>query len=70
MRWMRNQLIKFLKSCHILELINSNFKFVNGDSSSGKIAIENSLQPEILQREMHNEITPSLIKYLSRKTNI
>ena len=70
MGWMRNQLIKYLKLYHILELIDTNFKFVNDDSSSEKMAIENSLQPEISQREKHNEITPSLIKSLSRKTNI
>ena len=70
MGWMRNQLIKYLKSCHILELIDNNFKFVNDDSSSWKMAIENSLQPEIPQREKYNEITPSLIKSLSRETNI
>ena len=51
MEWMRNQLIKYLKLYHILELIVNNFKFINDDSSSGKMAIENSLQPEISQRE-------------------
>ena len=70
MGWMRNQLIKYLKSCQILELIDNNFKFINDDTSSGKMAIENSEQPKILQREKNNEITSSLIKSVSRETNI
>ena len=70
MGWMRNQLVSYLKSWHIIELIDNNFKFLNEDSNSGKAAIENSLPPEIPQRAKHSEISLSLIKSLWRETNV
>ena len=70
MGWMRSQLIHYLKSWHILELIENNYKFTNEEAASGKTAIENSLPPEIPQRTKYNEITQTLIKSLSRESNV
>ena len=62
MNCMKNIFLKYLKECHVTELIENNFKFPDEDASSSKVAIENSLPPEIPSRPKVDSITTSLIK--------
>ena len=70
MGWMKNQLLSYLKYWHVSELIENNFKFPDEDATSSKTAIENNLPPEIPTRTKYDVITPSLIKTISRETDI
>lgn len=63
----KNLLSKFLRSCHIQELIDNNFKFPEEDNTV-KTAIEDSLPPEIPNRTKYDEITEDLIQTYARET--
>ena len=67
---MKNVFINYLKSCHVLELVDNNFKFPEDDANSSKAAIENSLPPEIPDRSKIDSITTSVIKSSSRENNL
>lgn len=73
-RWdmscMKNILLKYLEECHVSELIQNNFKFPDEDANSSKVAIENSLPPEIPSRPKIDSITTSLIKSWTRENNL
>lgn len=62
MACIKSVLMKFLKSCHLQELIENNFKFPDEDSSNSKTAIENSLPPDIPNRTKFDEINEDVIK--------
>ena len=66
---MKNKLLNYLKYCHVAELIDNNFKFLDEDTS-GKTAIENNLPPEIQERNKFDVIIPSLMRALARETDM
>jgi Leucine-rich repeat (LRR) protein len=69
MGWMKKVFLDYLKSWHVSELIENNFKFPDEESKSSRTAIENSLPPEIPNRPKFETITQSLIKSWTRETN-
>ena len=54
---LKNLLLKYLKSCHVDEFIENNFKSPEENSTSGKEAIENNFPPEIPPRQKVDAIT-------------
>lgn len=67
---MKNVFLKYLKNCHVVELIDNNFKFPDEEVTSSKAAIENSLPPEIPTRPKIDSIKTSTVKSCARETNL
>ena len=59
---MKSLFVKYLKSCHVSELIENNFKFPEEEGKSNKTAIENSMPPVIPTRPKVDEITSLVVK--------
>ena len=66
---LKRPLHSFMNLCHIQELIENKYEFVE-DEKTGQTAIENSMPPEIPLRSQIDSITPSVIVNISRERNL
>lgn len=55
--------------CHIKELMDNYYEFVEDDQNSAQAAIENSMPPDIPVRSQLEEMNESIIKSISRENN-
>ena len=65
---LKRSLHSFMNTCHIQELMDNNYEFVE-DEKTGQAAIENSMPPEIPLRSQLDHITPQIIMNISRERN-
>lgn len=66
---LKRPLHSFLNLCHIQELIENKYEFVE-DEKTGQIAIENSMPPEIPFRTQIDSITKWTITNVSRENEL
>ena len=64
---LKRPLHNFMVTCHIKELMENNFEFVE---DSGAAAVENSMPPEIPMRSQLDGISDDLIRRISRENDI
>lgn len=57
---LKKSLVQFMKSCHIDELMNNQFQFVE-EENNAQSAIENSMPPEIPIRSKIDDITDFIV---------
>jgi len=68
---LKKVLHSFMMSCHIMEMMENNYEFVEDDeTNSGKAAIENSLPPDIPLRSQLDSITLPIIINISRERDV
>lgn len=63
---LKRPLHSFLNLCHIQELIDNKYEFIE-EEKSGQAAIENSMPPEIPFRTQIDSITPRIVTNVSRE---
>lgn len=67
---LKKTLVNFMRSCHIEELLNNQYQFLDDETTnSAQLAIENSMPPEIPIRSKIDEITESIISNVSREND-
>ena len=64
---LKRPLHNFMVTCHIKELMENNFEFLE---DSGATAVENSMPPEIPMRSQLDGISDDLIRRISRENDI
>lgn len=67
---LKKPLVQFMRSCHIEELMNNQFQFLDDEATnSAQLAIENSMPPDIPIRSKIDEITETIIQNVSREND-
>lgn len=67
---LKKTIVNFMRSCHIEELMNNQFQFLDDETTnSAQLAIENSMPPEIPIRSKIDDINDSLVQNVSRETD-
>ena len=65
---LKKTLVSFMRSCHIEELLNNQYQFLDDETTnSAQLAIENSMPPDIPIRSKLDEITETLLQSVSRE---
>lgn len=65
---LKKTLASFMKSCHIEELAQNGFQFLEEEThNSAQLAIENSMPPEIPVRSKIDDITEFIVANVSRE---
>lgn len=65
---LKKTLVNFMRSCHIEELMNNQYQFLDDETTnSAQLAIENSMPPDIPIRSKIDEITESMVQNVSRE---
>jgi Leucine-rich repeat (LRR) protein len=68
---LKKTIVSFMRSCHIEELLNNNYQFLDDEiTNSAQLAIENSMPPEIPIRSKIDEITEGLIVNVCREMEL
>lgn len=59
---LKKTLVNFMRSCHIEELMNNQYQFLDDETTnSAQLAIENSMPPDIPIRSKIDEITEAMV---------
>ena len=66
---LKKNLHQIMCQCHIKELMDNYYEFVEDDQNSAQAAIENSMPPDIPVRSQLEEMNESIIKSISRENN-
>jgi Leucine-rich repeat (LRR) protein len=65
---LKKTLVNFMRSCHIEELLNNQYQFLDEETTnSAQLAIENSMPPDIPIRSKIDDISDIIIKNVSRE---
>ena len=65
---LKKTLVGFMRSCHIEELMNNQFQFLDDETTnSAQLAIENSMPPDIPIRSKIDEINDHMLACVSRE---
>jgi hypothetical protein len=64
---LKKTIVNFMRSCHIEELLNNNYQFLDDETTnSAQLAIENSMPPDIPVRSKVDDINETLIVNICR----
>jgi hypothetical protein len=59
---LKKTIVNFMRSCHIEELMNNQYQFLDDEATnSAQLAIENSMPPEIPIRSKIDEINDMIV---------
>jgi len=65
---LKKTIVNFMRSCHIEELLNNNYQFLDEETTnSAQLAIENSMPPDIPIRSKVDDINETLITNICRE---
>jgi Leucine-rich repeat (LRR) protein len=65
---LKKTIVNFMRSCHIEELMNNQYQFLDDEATnSAQLAIENSMPPEIPIRSKIDEINDMIVQNVSRE---
>lgn len=68
MSCVKKLLHSFMTNCHVRELMENNFEFMQ-DEKTGTDALENVMPPEIPLRSQFNQISEHLVANISRQAD-
>jgi Leucine-rich repeat (LRR) protein len=67
---LKKTIVSFMRSCHIEELLNNNYQFLDDETTnSAQLAIENSMPPDIPIRSKVDDINENLIVNICREAD-
>ena len=67
---LKKTIVNFMRSCHIEELLNNNYQFLDDETTnSAQLAIENSMPPDIPIRSKVDDINENLIVNICRESD-
>ena len=65
---LKKTIVNFMRSCHIEELMNNQYQFLDDEATnSAQLAIENSMPPEIPIRSKIDDINEIIVQNVSRE---